>query len=93
MECNHKCNECPVGILLDWVKSTPEVKEMVRKTEVREFLNLIITEIAGPTGEIFAMIPMGLETLLNVSRLSFVAGYKRGLDTSKLDSLTMERKK
>jgi hypothetical protein len=83
MDCNKKCDECGVGIILKWLETEPEAKTILEKPEVVEALKMTIVEFAGG---LLVIPPIG-SAMSSIAQMGFLLGYKRGLETAKLDNL------
>ena len=83
MDCNHKCDRCGVGIVIKWLENNKEAEALLKSPEIVEALRMTIIEF----GSGLLIIPPIGTAMSNIAQMSFLLGYKRGIETAKLEKL------
>ena len=82
-ECDNKCDKCPVGIMIEWMKNKPEIEHVLKKPEIVESLQMAIVEF----GSGLIVIPFVGTAMSSIAQMSFLMGYKHAMETTELEKL------
>lgn len=88
--CDNDCENCTIGELINWLKDDSEAKELMNNPDVVKTLEYAIKDFGG----ILLVLPLpGISSAISaICNFAFLYGYKRALDSARLESIVKEPK-